>query len=150
MARLLNVHSWNVQGLGEANKRYAVMRALKAIPDFIICLQETHMTTETVHLLNRSWIGMAYHSYFTASSRGVSVLIHKNVPFRCSRTLIDSEGRFVCLAGTIYQTDICIAAIYVPPSYNAGIIKTVLSFVMTDPNVPVLLIGDYNLVTGTP
>lgn len=71
MAKWLNVVVWNVRGMGDASKRYAIFSWLRQFQPAILCLSETHLT--------RSWIGHSFHSTYSSHSRGVSVLIHRSI-----------------------------------------------------------------------
>lgn len=144
MAHTINIVAWNVRGLGDASKRYAVFSEVRAFQPAIICLSETHLTSDRIQLLRRSWIGQAYHSTYSTHARGVSVLVHKNIPYTCHRVKVDSEGRYVCILCTIYSQLLILVAIYIPPPYSSTIFKEILTFLDPSPGTPVLLVGDFN------
>lgn len=44
----------------------------------------------------------------------------------------------------IFDMNIILAAIYIPPPYSGEVLKKVLAFVSVSPMVPILLGGDFN------
>lgn len=50
----------------------------------------------------------------------------------------------MCLLCTVFDMDITLAAIYVPPPYSGDVLKRVLAFVDASPMVPIVLVGDFN------
>jgi len=86
-------------------------------------LQETHL--EHVKL-RRSWIGKVFYSSFNSHSRGVAILIHKNLPFTLDEVIKDDEGQFVFISGFLYGERILIGSVYGPntfePSFFLGLL----------------------------
>lgn len=146
MAEIVRLISWNVRGLGDPMKRYAVFNFLQAFQPAIICLQETHLEIDTLSTLKRSWIGHSFHSTHSGYSRGVSVLIHRNIVFQSMHVRIDHEGRYVCLRCKLFSRPFLIIALYIPPPYNSAVLREVMTFVDGFPGVPILMLGDFNNV----
>lgn len=111
MAPALNLISWNVRGMGDASKRYAIFASLKHFFPAIVFLSETHFLKEKLHLLQKPWVGHAFHSVYSSHVRGVSILIHRQIPFRCCKSLIDPEGHFICLDCFIHNVPIILVAV---------------------------------------
>lgn len=72
------------------------------------------------------------------------MLVHKQIPFTCTNSLIDADGRYVCLACSIYRVHFILIALYIPPPYSGEVLKKVLAFVDASPVAPVLIMGDFN------
>lgn len=144
MAPALNLISWNVRGMGDASKRYAIFASLKHFFPAIVFLSETHFLKEKLHLLQKPWVGHAFHSVYSSHARGVSILIHRQIPFRCGRSLIDPDGRFICLDCFIHNVPIILVAVYVPPPYSGDVLKRVLAFLDASSTAPSLIVGDFN------
>jgi exonuclease III len=51
----LNIISWNVRGLNEADKRLHIRNLLKLWKADIICLQETKLELVTRHIVRSLW-----------------------------------------------------------------------------------------------
>lgn len=96
------IMSWNVQGVNDPLKRTMISTVMRRIHPAIIGLQETHLQDNTVSFLQYAWVGKAYHSTYSAFSRGVSVLIHKAIAYQELDSLIDISGRFIFLHCKIY------------------------------------------------
>lgn len=88
----LKLCSWNIRGLRGNVKRRKVYSLLKREGVDVSLLQGSHLK-ENEHL-KYSWVGQVYFSSFTTSSRGVVILIHKNLPFQLM-CIKDKYGRFV-------------------------------------------------------
>lgn len=58
--------------------------------------------------------------------------------------LIDAEGRYVILLCRIYQLKCIIDARYVPPPFGLEVLRTVLSYQLGSPAVPLIVLGDLN------
>ena len=93
----IKIISWNVRGINSPLKRGKVcahLRALKA--DSGICfLHETHIKNTAAKALHPSWASQVYQSNFSTKSRGVAILIKKNIPFILSLTISDQRGRYL-------------------------------------------------------
>lgn len=142
MANYVNIIAWNVRGLGDASKRHAIFQYCAQFQPAILCFSETHLLRDTTRVLHKPWLVSAYHSVYSSHARGVSVLVHKNLPFQCTKVSVDPEGRCVCLLCSVYNISLILVAVYIPPPYSGEIMKKILSFL--DPHVPSLLIGDFN------
>lgn len=145
MAHLINVLAWNVRGLGDASKRCAVFMYLKQFYPAILCLSETHLIADKLNLLRKPWFSHTYHSVYSSHSRGVSILVHSQIPFQCHRSVIDSDGRYVCLVCSVHNTMLILVAVYIPPPYSGEVLRKILTFLDASPRAPVIIIGDFNM-----
>lgn len=134
MAKLVDIIAWNVRGMGDASKRCAIFTYLAQFQPAVLLLSETHFIKDRHY----------YHSTFSSHARGVSILVHRQIPFTCSSSLLDQEGRFVCLVCTIYNVPLILVAIYIHPPYSGELLKKILAFIGASPTAPVLLMGDFN------
>lgn len=89
------------------------MTHLKLLRGDICFLQETHLCSSEVNRIKRPWIGHLFHSKFPAKARGAAILIHKNIPFELSNSIEDHNGRFVIIAGRLYNIPVIIC-VYAP------------------------------------
>lgn len=110
----------------------------------IVSLQETHLTRDTVNFLQNPRVGKAYHSTHSAYSCGVSVLIHKSLAFQVLDSLIDPLGCCVFLHCKLFTLTLIIAFVYIPPPFSREILQLLLSYLVDKPEVPILIIGDFN------
>lgn len=88
-----NILSWNVQGLGSPHKHSQEFTTVLQSSAHLICLQETHLTFQHEHHLNKPCIQWTGHSYHTFNFRGVSILVDKSVPWECVSVKTDPLGQ---------------------------------------------------------
>uniref|UniRef100_A0A3P9H232 Reverse transcriptase domain-containing protein n=1 Tax=Oryzias latipes TaxID=8090 RepID=A0A3P9H232_ORYLA len=106
--------TWNVKSLNTPVKRKKVLNHLNKLKAGIVFLQETHLRTFDHFRLRGGWIGQSYHSNFHSKSRGVAILINKNVPFDMSSVETDSSGRYVIVTGRLLNTPVVLVNVYAP------------------------------------
>lgn len=111
----------------------------------IICLSEPHLTKDKTEVLHRPWFGHSYHSVYSSHARGVAVLVHSHIPLQYHNSVIDADGRYVCLLCTIHNTLLILVAVYIPPPYSGEVLKKILAFVNTSSRAPTIIIGDFNI-----
>lgn len=110
--------SWNVRGLRGKVKQRKVFALLKKNRVDVALLQESHLEDREHLKLTHSWAGQAYFSSFTSSSRGVVILINKNLQFKIITCIKDKYGRFVIVKGLLRGEEITIMNLYCPPNYT--------------------------------
>lgn len=114
-SKVLRIGSWNIRGMGNPIKRAAIFSLLEIRGVDLVCLQETHLTKDTMKGLPSRRFQAQYHSVYSSYSRGVSILVTRSVMFSCRQTRIDSLGRYVFLYCSIENKMYVIANIYIPP-----------------------------------
>lgn len=88
--------------------------------------------------------GIAYHSTHTSYYRGMSVLIYRSPDFQLFDKVVDYEGRYVFLLCRLFQVTCILAAVYVPPLFTATVLRILLSYQLSNSNIPLILVGDVN------
>lgn len=106
--------SWNVKGLGHPIKRKKVMTKLRAEKCDVAFLQETHLLQKEAEKLTRGWVGEVFYNEGTSNSRGVIILLNKQLQFKCIKQMKDGEGRILVLLGEILGQTIILANVYAP------------------------------------
>lgn len=146
MQGIVKLATWNVKGIGHVIKRKKILTSLKKERIAIALLQETHLSDTEHGKLKRDWVGQVYYSSFTSSSRGVAILIHKDIPFSLEHAEFDSEGRFVLISGHLFGVHLTIGNVYAPNTNCSSFIsRTVLQFNKLCRNLG-FLGGDFNCV----
>uniref|UniRef100_A0A9J7ZWC4 Uncharacterized protein n=1 Tax=Cyprinus carpio carpio TaxID=630221 RepID=A0A9J7ZWC4_CYPCA len=92
-----NFVNWNVRGLNHPVKRNQVYTHLNKLKSDTVYLQETHLLNKDHSKLHGGSFTQILHSNFNSKSRGVAVLIHKNVQFVKEATVMDKNGRCVII-----------------------------------------------------
>ncbi len=99
-----------------------VLGRIRLLKSQIIFLQESHLT-DTIKVKKR-WPGQVFAAPFNSQARGVIILIHKSIPFRLSREVIDLAGRYIILQGTILEAKL-------PWSIFMDLMRTITLFLGT-------------------
>lgn len=67
--------------------------------------------------LKKDWIGQVYSSLYSTESRGVVILIKKQLPLRVEMSKSDSEDCYVFINGYLYGEKIPLLNVYAPPKF---------------------------------
>ena len=108
----VKITSWNVRGMNSPLKRGKVYAHLQALKSDIYFLQETHIKKTAAKILCPSWASQVYQSNFSTKSRGVAIIIRKNIPFIHSQTISDERGRYVIVGGTLNSIPLILVDVY--------------------------------------
>ena len=110
----INIFSFNARGLANRTKRVAIFLWLKAKGRGIFFLQECHCTINQENLWKQDWDGEILFSHGESNSRGVAILISKNVDVTVDSSVSDTEGRFLLLVCRIGSTNYTLINLYAP------------------------------------
>ncbi len=99
--------------MNNAIKRNRVLSHLKKLKADNISSGDTP-SNQDHSCLCRGWVGKVYHSNFQFKSRGAAILYSKTIPFICSHSFSDSQGRYVIVEGTLYNVPLVLICIYAP------------------------------------
>ena len=80
-------------------------------------MQETHLNDEEHLKLQQCGFDQVYFSSFTTKSRGVAILIRKNLPLKVSKCVKDKNGRFVLISASLHGQDFALLNVYCPPCH---------------------------------
>lgn len=138
--------SWNVRGLGTTTKRSQVFSIIRQTKAKMICLQEMHMTKDSLNYLKKPWVNHIYHSYHASYSRGVSMLIHRSVPWECISYKCDSVGRYVFIYAILYSLPFVLMGMYNPPHAGIQVVKNAVLFMAQYSDAYVICMGDFNML----
>jgi exonuclease III len=96
----LNILSFNARGLNNNVKKdnlFFWLRKVHKADDNIIFLQETHMIKSKEWKWNKNWPGKKIFSNGTFTSRGVAILLPKDLEYDILNTILDDDGRYIAL-----------------------------------------------------
>lgn len=91
----LKLISLNVKGINHVVKRQKLLSFFQKEKCQIALLQETHLSDIEHMKLRRNWVGQVFFSSYKSNSRGVAILLHKNLSFKLEKSITDNEGRYV-------------------------------------------------------
>ena len=107
--------SLNAQGLRSSDRREVTFQFFNRKKFDIICLQETHWTSDLEMTIKRQWKGDSYFAHGTANARGVSaVLIHPRLHHIVKQVRSDNEGCIVSILLDIDDHILNIVNVYAP------------------------------------
>ena len=147
----LNVVSLNVRGLHNSFKRNSIYRWLKDNKYHICCIQESFCTQANIAQFKRGWDEDIYHSLSnSAHSRGVSIMLSKNLNCNVVSFHSDEHGRMILINVEIDNQDFTIVSVYAPNELNEYIVfyRDMQLFINTHASNKQNLVigGDFNCV----
>lgn len=138
------VLSLNVKRLSDPLKCTMVSTSSHKYLPAIFALQETHPTSDTLSCLNLRWVGKMNFSTHTSFSRGASVLIHSSLDYQELECVVNDEGWYVILYCPLFSLKCILAFVYIPPPYNHQVLRVVLEYQLSHPDVPLYVLVDFN------
>ena len=134
----------NARGLNEPLKRRTVFDYYRQRCD-ILCLQETHCVKDQEQLWTTEWGGRTLYSHGTANSKGVAILVKKNVPIDISQVTKDNEGRWLACNILAESAVFSLTVVYGPNKDCPGFFVDLINKTLHLANKRVLC-GDFNVV----
>lgn len=142
----LKLISLNVKGINHVVKRQKILSFFQKEKCQIELLQETHLSDVEHIKLRRNWVGQVFFSSYKSNSRGVAILLHKNLSFKLEKSITDNEGRYILLSGFLYGEHVLIGCIYAPTAYEPQFFPKLLADISSLSCDLILLGGDFNCV----
>ena len=140
----LNIVSLNVREIRDSEKRRKIFDTYRNKCQ-ILCLQETHSDSETIHLWANEWGGKLFCAHGNTNAWGVMCLINPKFPYKVVEVHADSDGRSVSIRLNIEDEVICLTNIYAPnrdsPTFFEEAIRQMFNI-----SEKMIIIGDYNTV----
>ena len=149
----LKLVSLNVRGL-RGDKRYVIYRWLRDNKFDICLLQETFCTKDFTDKIKRGWNGKMIHSCSLSNhSKGVCILLAKDLPCKVIGTHHDDDGRIILINIELNNVEYSICNIYCPNNVSDRVtfLRYVNDFVKSHAvsRNRTLIGGDFNC-TGSP
>ncbi len=94
--------------------------------------------------LKSGWVGQAYHSSSVGKSRGVAIILHKSIPFVCSKVVADPNGRYLIVSDDLCNMLVLLVNIYGLNLDNDSFIKALFSTLPDMFSHFLILGGDFN------
>ena len=139
--------SFNARGLGDPIRRRTIFNYYRKRAN-LICLQETHSTTEVEKIWEAEWGGSIVFAHGTSNARGVCILIDNSLPYRIVKKRIGFDGRYItCEFENIDNPSLrfTLCNIYAPNTDSPQFFVDVNNSV-NDMSAELILLGDFNLV----
>ena len=111
----LDIISVNMRGLNSDEKRTKLYDWLNDCNISIAFIQETHYVERNIVKYNSRWFGESHHCFTDSPmSRGVSILIHQNLPLKVLNVHRSNDGRIILLNCELQENSITIVNVYAP------------------------------------
>lgn len=122
----------------------AVVSHLKKEDVSIAFLQETHLEDMDNAKLQSSWVGQIFATSYSSFSRGVAILISKNLAFMSLECVKDNQGRYVIVKGVLAGKELTFMNIYCPPAYSPYFLSKTFAMFINHASGDSFLGGDFN------
>lgn len=116
----------------------------KCLSSDVVFLQELHFKIGEIEYLKRNWVGEAHAATYWSNSRGVGILINKNIPFSLMALHKDQEGRFLVLTCTLYGERYTLVSLYIPPGANLGFLDKIQNILDNNQTGTMIIGGNFN------
>lgn len=107
-------------------------------------MQETHLKNYFHNRLKAKWVKEVYHTSFSTKARCAAIIIKKGVPFIYNSTIADKDGRYIIVAGEIYNSSLTLVNVYAPTMDNPAFFKKVFSLLPNISQTMLIIGGDFN------
>ena len=138
--------SVNVRGIRDKNKRKKVFEWAKDKGGDVVLLQETYSSPDIEEIWKRDWKGEMFFSHGTSHSRGVLMLINPMLNIEIDQVVIDKEGRYIFLKGSLLDSKLLIGNVYCPTRDKVQ--KQVDFLEKMDEIISDLYASNYSLILG--
>ena len=136
----------NCRGLAQQQKRREVLNFLTTLGAEITFLQETHLTNRTSPYFDTVWSGKCFHSYYTANSRGTTILMKASLSYDLISEEYSEDGNMVCIVCKINNNIFTLINLYGPNDDTPSFYKQVDKILQKYPQENVIIGGDFNFV----
>ena len=114
MKEYLHCIALNARGLNEINKQRKLFKWASDQKIDVFLIQETHLTNDKINKFDFTWNGDGFHSFGTPFSRGVSILLRKDIEYKLIDKLLDCNGRYLLLKVLIQGITYVFVNVYAP------------------------------------
>ena len=114
MAETIKIATVNCQGLGSPSKRQDVLNFYKTKGYSIICLQDTHFTSDIEPFIETQWGYKCVFNSYSSNSRGVAIFFNNDFELKLHREKKDNEGNLIALDLSIEEHRVTLVNIYGP------------------------------------
>ena len=92
----------------EKNKRNRLFNYFRKNMSGIVLIQETYSVPGDLATWSKEWGGHVVISSGTSHSKGVAILLPKNMEYNIDKCEIDEKGRYILMVGTFHKHEMAI------------------------------------------
>lgn len=140
----MNVVSFNVNGIRNESKRRAIFNYLKHFDSHIVLLQETHSTKEDEVIWSNEWGSKIHFCHGSNMSKGVALLIKRNMLINIGAIRCDLQGRFIIVEIEIGDIQFLLVNVYAPNEDDPTFFVKLFELIEQRENESIMLGGDWN------
>lgn len=142
----LKIISYNVKGLNTPEKRTIILSELWRLKAQVAFIQETHFRQDRIPRLYNFRYPICYNSCSKGSkSKGVSIVLSKNIGWEEIAIKRDEEGRWLLVKGRCLGKLFTFATLYAPNRGQAAFLEEFLDNLMDFSDGALVVGGDWNL-----
>ena len=145
----VKIASMNVRGLANRLKRKKIMNYIKSKKIKIMCLQETHLQIEDEAMWQTESNTQIIFNHGESSSRGVCIMLDKNLKPIINKISRDESGRILILDLIVNDQKITVANIYAPNEDDPEFFMQLFKLLEQHDNQQLIIVGNFNLVMET-
>lgn len=143
----MKICSYNIRGLNSAVKRAQVLYSLHRQKVGVVFFQETHFRADHIpNLQNRYYTTWFHDSFRYSKSKGVSIAIHKTIPYQLLEKWCNKDGRLILLKINIYGKKYTFVNIYLPNQNQLKVGLQMIKESMEKAEGIIIIGGDFNFV----
>ena len=141
----LQIMTCNVNGLGNALKRRQIFRYLHEKKADIIFLQETHSTKSCERRWRMEFGGRIFFDHGTSESRGVAIVIDRNINFDVLNVVRSGSGRHIEMTIKFMEKTFLLSNVYAPNTDNPEFFQKIFHNISINESDFKILGGDLNV-----
>lgn len=115
----------------------------------LLFFYNTNLHTSEISRIKRPWMGQFLHSRFSERARGTAFIVHRDIAFKPSTDISDSNGRYVIVLGKLQTKPVVLLSIYAPTWDDEKCIGTLFTAIPTLNDHHIILSGDFNQAQDT-
>ena len=138
--------SANCRGLRNKIKRYDVINYMKSKRVNILCLQDTHLTSDDEADLKSIWEGEILLHGVNTNSRGVAILLNNTFEYKIKNIFRDSAGNMIMLDFQLSDISVKLINIYGPNADDTSFYNFIAGLLNQNEEEYVLWCGDFNMI----
>ena len=146
---ILQIESINCRGLREKRKRLDIFEKAQKESVNILCLQETHLTSEDQQMLKSEWNATHIIAGSETNAGGVMIIIEHNFEFKIHAKYFSQDGRYIIIDLEIPEVArFILVNLYAPNKDSPIFFEKLFDDIEKLNNKNIMIVGDWNLVNN--
>lgn len=139
---IISVITWHVNGLNAPIRRDCQSR-LKIWNSILCCVQETYFEYKNTYRSKAKVWRMIYQTNTKQKKAGEALLISDTIDFRTRKMIMDKEGNYIGIKGSILQENITILHMYMPNYRVSKYVSHKLTELQREVDESAIIVGDF-------